>query len=154
MTPNHRIGSLVGTSGSQVVELSLGELNDLGPLKLLPQWQPRAGLLVVVMVPISMPGLEIRKMGRRQAGAFLLRPGERFSMTMPPAVEECFRLEPETEIRMSAEPGAVCGFCRTPLSAGSSLFALQFPGNCLRGQVVCPACAAAWKASAANLSQG
>jgi hypothetical protein len=153
MTPKHRIGSLIGTTDSLAVELGLGELNGLGPLKLLPHWQSRLGLLVVVMIPFRMPGLEVRKMGRRQAGAFLLRPGEQFSMSVPPAAEEYFRLESETVIRVSAEPGAVCGFCRTPLSADESSFALQFPGNGLRGLVVCPACTAAWKMPVAKLPQ-
>ena len=154
MTPNHRVGHLIGTSGSLAVELGLMEVSALGPLKLLAHWQPRAGLLVVVMVPFNMPGLEIRKMGRRQAGAFLLRPGEHFNMTVPPAAEESFRLETETVIRLSAEPGAVCGFCRTPLPAGSSGFALQSPENGMRGRVVCRACAAALEGVRCEPSSG
>jgi hypothetical protein len=153
MTSHHRIGRLTGSSGRLAVELSLGVLSGLGSLKLLACWQPRSGLLVVVLVPLDMPGLVIRKMGRRLAGAFLLRPGEHFSMTVPPAAEECFRLETETVIRMSAEPGAVCGFCRTPLPAGSSMFALQSSENGMQGQVVCRACAAAWRASAVDQFQ-
>jgi hypothetical protein len=152
MTSAHRAGALTGDSGSPAVRLFFGELAALGPLRLLAHWEPKSGLRVVVLTPLHMPGLDIRKSGRRQAGAFLLKPGESFSMGKPPAAREDFRLEAEPLIRVPAGEGAWCGFCRMALPAAAPAFALLSQADGIAGRLLCRACAAAWRTAGSAAS--
>jgi hypothetical protein len=147
MTSADRAGVLTGDSGSPAVRLFFGELAALGPLRLLAHWEPKSGLRVVVLTPLHMPGLDIRKSGRRQAGAFLLKPGESFSIGKPPAAREDFRLEAEPLTRIPAGEGAWCGFCRMGLPASAPAFALLSQEAGMGGRLLCRACADAWKTS-------
>jgi hypothetical protein len=117
----------------------------IGPLTALAGWRPRAGLQLLVLMPIGQPAPEVKKAGRRQAGAFLLDPGESFSLRMPGGQVETCTFTADPVIPLPAEPGTACGFCRAALQSNVPAFSLGSGQLGPSGRLLCRDCAAAWQ---------
>lgn len=142
------VGVLTQSSGMVLTELHLERPVQIGPLMVFGDWRLRFGLQLLVLMPLGQPAPEVRKAGRRQAGAFLLMPGESFSVKAPDGRSEVYTFTAEPVIPMSAEPGAACGFCRAALQPNAPAFAMASGKQGLSGRLLCRACAVAWQTQA------
>ena len=142
------VGVLTQSSGTVFMELYLERLVHIGSLTALADWRPRSGLQLLVLMPLGQPAPEVRKAGRRQAGAFLLMPGESFSVKAPEGRSEVYTFTAEPVIPLSAEPGAACGFCRAALQPNAPVFAMASGKQSPSGRLLCRACAVAWQTQA------
>jgi len=118
---------------------------QVGPLTAVAGWRPRVGLQLLVLMPLGQPAPEVKKAGRRQAGAFLLDPGESFSLGMPDGRVETCTFTAAPAIPLPAEPGATCGFCRAALQPDAPAFSLGSGKLGKSGRLLCRDCVAAWQ---------
>lgn len=146
--PASRIGVLTRSSGTALAELQIDRPVQIGSLTALAGWRPRAGLQLLVLMPIGRPAPEVKKAGRRQAGAFLLEPGESFSLGMPDEQVETCTFTTDPVIRLPAEPGTACGFCRAALQPNAPAFSLGSGKLGPSGRLLCRDCAVAWQVQA------
>ena len=146
--PTRRIGVLTPSAGKDVAELLLDGPARIGPLTVFSEWRPRSGPQLLILIPMGRPAPEVKKAGRRQAGAFLLEPGESFSLMSADGREEAYIFMADPVIALPPEGESVCGFCRAALPPDAPAFALALgrPGPC--GRLLCRDCAAAWQAQA------
>ena len=143
-----RVGVLTQSSETFPVELHLKRPAAIGPLTAFADWRPRSGPQLLILIPMGRPAPEVKKAGRRQAGAFLLEPGESFSLKTVDGREETYTFTADPVIALTPEGQSVCGFCRAALPPDAPAFALALgrPGPC--GRLLCRDCAAAWQAQA------
>jgi hypothetical protein len=142
------VGVLTQSSGTVFTELHLERPVHIGSLTALVDWRHRTGLQLLVLMPLGQPAPEVKKAGRRQAGAFLLMPGESFSVKAPDGRSEVYTFAAEPLIPLLAEAGALCGFCRAALQPNAPAFALSSGKQGPSGRLLCRACASAWQTQA------
>ena len=146
--PTRRIGVLTQSSGKAVAELHLDGPSQIGPLTAFADWRTRSGPQLLILMPITRSALEVKKAGRLQAGAFLLKPGESFSLKTADSLAEIYTFTTDSVIRLQPEEGSVCGFCRVALPPKDPAFALTAGNTGLSGRLLCRDCADAWQAQA------
>lgn len=141
-----RVGVLTHSSGTDVAELHLDGPVQIGPLTVFADWRPRSGLQLFILMPMGRPAPEVKKDGRRQAGAFRLEPGESFRLKTTDGLAEIYTFRADPVIALPPEEGAVCGFCRAALQPAAPAFALAAGKPGPSGRLLCRDCAAAWQA--------
>jgi hypothetical protein len=139
-----RVGAIERWPEPHTTAVHMGRIAEVGPLRAIPVWLEPGGLRLLVLMPLRLSPLTVKKGGARQAGAFLLEPGESFGLGGTPAGEVGFRFNPSWTLEAMVEPGELCTFCRTPLEEGGVICLGPALEKALRGRVLCPDCAAAW----------
>lgn len=137
-----RVGVLRSSSG-KIEELLLDRIRVEGMLRIVPQWSHGTGLFLVIVLPLKQAKTRVWKSGRPQAGAFLLLPGEEFSMRSLSDGETLFSFEPLSSFEIAVSRGKSCSFCRTPLDEKGTVLS----GERFRRSILCKACAIAWDRS-------
>lgn len=141
-----RVGVLTPSSGTDFVELHLKRPVRIGPLTAFADWRSRSGPQLLILIPMDRPAPEVKKAGRRQAGAFLLEPGESFSIKTTDGQAEIYTFTADPVIALPPEEGSACGFCRVALPPNAPAFALAAGKPNPSGRLLCRDCAAAWQA--------
>lgn len=138
-----RLGALM-EGPEETAEVQMGRTVSAGPLRGIPVWDAGAGVRILFLLPLA--GCMVKKSGKRQGGAFLLEPGESFSLTAAANNEETvFRFKAAPAVEVVPETGALCAFCRGRLAEEAIGWLSLTPGNPLAGKVLCLPCAQAWE---------
>jgi hypothetical protein len=138
-----KLGALMEGAEKTAAEVYMGRAIPVGPLRGIPVWDASSGVRVLFLLPLS--GCMVKKSGRRQGGAFLLGPGESFSLRGTAQEETVFQFKAASAVEVIPGTGALCGFCRAPLAEGVPGCLSLTPGNPLAGKVLCLPCAQAWE---------
>ncbi len=137
-----RVGALKMGAEEVLPDLCLNQVEEIGSLRIVPRWQAGSGLHLLVLVPLCQAETRVRKSGRAQAGAFLVRPGEGFSVCSRDG-ESSYTFEAAPAVELPVERGTPCAFCRTPLEGLGLSFTGQNPEFRLGSGLLCRACALA-----------
>jgi hypothetical protein len=139
-----RLGALMEGS-EKTAEVHMGRTVLAGPLRGIPVWDAGAGVRILFLLPLA--GCMVKKSGKRQGGAFLLGPGESFSLTAAANNNEetVFQFKAASAVEVVPETGALCGFCHARLEEEAPACLSLISGNPLAGKVLCLPCAEAWE---------
>ena len=143
------IGCLRGPDGAPVVRVMTGAPVSIGGLKGFALLHRGEGPQILFLMPRCGHRQKVTARGRRQAGAFLLEPGQNVTICENGAQTTfCFNAAPV--IPVSTEAAEVCEFCRTPFTQ-TGRCGKFCPSSRLAdaggGILLCDGCAYAWALS-------
>ena len=136
------LGQLAEGNGTSVAEVSMGKMVELGLMQGVPQWLTEKGGTLLFFLSFTQQTV-VTKGGIRQAGAFLLRPGEEIILRNGAEKKKTrysFIVNPLVEV--VPEEGERCDFCRASLGDHGVWFSVdvEFRGD----KLLCRSCSDAW----------
>jgi hypothetical protein len=147
-----RVGILVDSEGKRIATVRTGEPLFVGRLTGHVILNRYDSLKILFWTPIEGNDIQVSVAGRRQAGAFLLNPGQSVNLWQDHVLQN-FRFDALPVFPVETETGEVCEFCRTVLVEGRGNFCLscRLPDQ-KTGVLLCDGCANTW-ADEAGCSQ-
>lgn len=139
------VGTLTASDGSAALPLQMGCLSLVEGMHIIPYWPQGEKLCLLCFMRPEQPAPPVKMSGRRQAGAFLLQPGESFSVNAKGKGERAYTFLSAGAVPVLTEGSQPCVFCRNNLNgSGLGIVDQECLAGRLRGKVLCPACAAAF----------
>ena len=139
-----KLGVLRDGPARSAAEIRMETTVEIGPLMGIPLWEGGAGAKVLFLIPLQLPGWMVSKSARRLGGAFMIAPGESFTLRGPSQEETVYCFSAVSAVEVAVERGARCGFCRSRFKDGDTGWlplASKSPG---RHKILCLSCARAW----------
>ena len=142
------VGMLIKSAGSVATEIRMGSRVVVEEMQGIPVWMGSEGVCLLFVMALNRPAPLVKISGERQAGAFLLRTGDLFSLSSPVHGEISYQFKALEVIEVIPAEGDRCVFCRSLLQG----IGLCCPGSEdeLKGGVICHECAEAFGAISAG----
>ena len=140
-----RIGILREGGGNTAARLWMGKTATVGPLRGFAVGGAGEGVKILFLIPVHLPGWVVTKSGKRQAGAFLLGPDERFTVKDPTQKETVYCFSAVSAVEVVSDKEMRCGFCRTPVKEGDAGWLPLAPKTPAGDRMLCHSCARAWE---------
>jgi hypothetical protein len=144
-----RVGWLVDDQGNKAAEVRLGKIMQLGPVKGYALWKHGKGFVVLFSLPSIIPGLVVTKDAISQAGAFLLKPDQSFSLSNH-GIDNTYQFKVIQDIKIQTKMNDHCDFCRSPFTGKRARYCLSSileSESAVPGLLLCNGCYAAWGSS-------
>jgi hypothetical protein len=142
--PEVTVGQLVADNGEPAVEIRLGQILTIGPIRGYPLRTMRGEIQLLCGLPLRDPKSHVSRNGRQECGAFILKPGQTVCLKTSKG-QTVYRMELSPVIRVETNPANRCEFCRTVLAGKAANYC---PSTTLPGAVnavlLCDACVSAW----------
>jgi hypothetical protein len=140
------VGAVTADSGSVAVEIRMGEEAGIEGMHAIPVWRAGEGLMLLFLMTPRLPGPGVKKSGIAQAGAFVLCPGECFTLGGPGRDQREYQFRVAAAVEVTVGRGEGCAFCRSPFDGRAEILLMQRTEERLRGKALCNLCAEALRA--------